>query len=158
MVVFQVEKCVEALETLKAEFGVLFSELNVYAKEIRLFQNPFIADIDEDQPSYQFELAELQYCYVLKDVFKPNSLIDFCAALPKDTYPNIRKHAMKMFTLFGSTYICEQTFSRIKVIKTPVRSRLTDKHLHHCLRLAVTRMESDIQLLINQMQAYAGSH
>ena len=56
---FPVEKCVETLETLKAEFGVRFRELHVYAKEIRLFQNPFVANIDEAQPSYQFELSEL---------------------------------------------------------------------------------------------------
>ena len=64
---------------------------------------------------------------------------------------------MKMSTLFGSTYICEQTFSRVKVIKTPVRLRLTNELLHHCLRLAVTRMEPDIELLTSQMQAH-GSH
>ncbi|ROT69412.1 putative general transcription factor II-I repeat domain-containing protein 2-like [Penaeus vannamei] len=152
---FPAEKCVEALEMLKAEFGVRFRELHVYAKEIHLFQNPFVADIDEAQPSYQFELAELQDCDVLKDAFKPNSLIDFYAALPNDTYPNIRKHAMKMSTLFGSTYICEQTFSRMKLLKTPMRSRLTDEHLHQCLRLAVTKMEPDIQLLTSQMQAHS---
>ncbi|KAK9519571.1 hypothetical protein VZT92_022291 [Zoarces viviparus] len=152
---FPAEKCVEALEMLKAQFGVRFRELHVNAKEIRLFQNPFVADIDEVQPSYQFELAELQNCDVLKDAFKPNSLIDFYAALPNDTYPNIKKHAMKMSTLFGSTYICEQTFSRMKLQKTPMRSRLTDEHLHHCLRLAVTRMEPDIQLLTSQMQAHS---
>ncbi|KAJ4935420.1 hypothetical protein JOQ06_016953 [Pogonophryne albipinna] len=49
------------------------------------FENSFLADIDEAQPSYQFELAELQNCDVLKDAFKPNSLIDFYAALPNDT-------------------------------------------------------------------------
>ncbi|KAL7859638.1 hypothetical protein SRHO_G00147850 [Serrasalmus rhombeus] len=27
------------------------------------------------------------------------------------TYPNLKKHALKMTTIFGSTYICEQTFS-----------------------------------------------
>ncbi|KAK9526369.1 hypothetical protein VZT92_015074 [Zoarces viviparus] len=152
---FPAEKCVEALEMLKAQFGVRFRELHVNAKEIRLFQNPFVADIDEAQPSYQFELAELQNCDVLKDAFKPNSLIDFYAALPNDTYPNIKKHPMKMSTLFGSTYICEQTFSRMKPLKTPMRSRLTDEHLHQCLRLAVTRMEPDIQLLTSQMQAHS---
>jgi len=152
---FPAEKCVEALEMLKAEFGVRFRQLHVNAKEIRLFQNPFLADIDEAQPSYQFELAELQNCDVLKDAFKPNSLIDFYAALPNDTYPNIKKHAMKMFTLFGSTYICEQTFSHMKHLKTQMRSRLTDEHLHQCLRLAVTRMEPDIQLLTSQMQAHS---
>nr|XP_027230679.1 general transcription factor II-I repeat domain-containing protein 2-like [Penaeus vannamei] len=134
---FPAEKCVEALEMLKAEF------------------EPICCDIDEAQPSYQFELAELQNCDVLKDAFKPNSLIDFYAALPNDTYPNIRKHAMKMSTLFGSTYICEQTFSRMKLLKTPMRSRLTDEHLHQCLRLAVTKMEPDIQLLTSQMQAHS---
>nr|XP_040035572.1 general transcription factor II-I repeat domain-containing protein 2-like isoform X2 [Gasterosteus aculeatus aculeatus] len=154
-VVFPGEKCVEALEMMKAEFGVRFRELHVHAKEIRLFQNPFVADIDEAQPSYQFELAELQNCDVLKDAFKPNSLIDFYAALPNDTYPNIKQHAIKMSTLFGSMYICEQTFSRMKLLKTPTRSRLTDEHLHQCLRLAVTRMEPDIQLLSSQMQAHS---
>lgn len=153
-VAFPGENCVEALEMLKAEFGVRFRELHVHVKEIRLFQNPFVADIDKAQPSYQFELAKLQNCDVLKDAFKPNSLIDFYAALPNDTYPNIKKHAMKMSTLFGSTYICEQTFSRMKLLKTPKRSRLTDEHLHQCLRLAVTRMEPDIQHLTSQMQAH----
>ncbi|XP_008333358.2 general transcription factor II-I repeat domain-containing protein 2-like isoform X2 [Cynoglossus semilaevis] len=99
--------------------------------------------------------AELQNCDVLKDAFKSNSLIDFYAALPNDTYPNIRKHAMKMSTLFDSTYICEQTFSGMKLLKNSMRSRLTDEHLHQCLRLAVTRMEPDIQLLISQMQAHS---
>lgn len=102
VVPFPVKKCVEALEILKAEFSVRFQELHVNAKEIRLFQNPFVANIDEAQPFYQFELAELQNCDFLKDTFKPNSLIDFYAALSYDTYPNIKKHAMKMSTVFGS--------------------------------------------------------
>ena len=154
---FPAATCVEALEMLKEEFGVRFRELHVNEKEIRLFQNPFVAVIDEAEPRYQFELAELQNCDVLKDAFKPNSLclIDFYAALPNDTYPNIKKHAMKMSTLFGSTYICEQTFSQMKHLKSPMRSRLTDEHLHQCLRLAVTRMQPDIQLLTSQMQAHS---
>ncbi|XP_037786373.1 general transcription factor II-I repeat domain-containing protein 2-like [Penaeus monodon] len=150
---FPAEKCVEALEMLKAEFGVRFRELHVYAKEIRLFHNPFVADIDKAQPSYQFELAELQNCDVLKDAFKPDSLTDFYAALSNGTYTNIRKHAMKMSILFGSTYICKQNFSRMKLLKTPMRSRLTDKHLHQCL--TVTRMELDIQLFTSQMQFHS---
>ncbi len=112
------------LEMLKAEFDVRFRELHVHAKEIRLFQNPFAADIDEALPCYQFELTELQNCDVLKDAFKPNGLLEFYAALPNETYPNIKRHAMKMSTLFGSTYICEQTFSFMKLMKTQKRSRL----------------------------------
>uniref|UniRef100_A0A8C9ZRL4 HAT C-terminal dimerisation domain-containing protein n=1 Tax=Sander lucioperca TaxID=283035 RepID=A0A8C9ZRL4_SANLU len=106
-----------------------FREAHVHAKEIRLFQNPFTVDIDKALPSCQFELAELQNCDVLKDAFKPNNLIEFYAALPNETYPNIKRHAMKMSTLFDSTYICEQTFSH------------SDEHLHQSLRLAMTGME-----------------
>ncbi len=149
------EKSVEALKMLKAEFDVRFRELHVHAKEIRLFQNLFAADIDEALPCYQFELAELQNCDVLKDAFKPNGLIEFYAALPNETYRNIKRHAMKMSTLFGSMYICEQTFSFMKLIKTQMRPRLTDEHLHRSLRLAVTGMEPDIGHLTTQKQAHS---
>ncbi len=154
MAPFPAEKAVEALEMLKAEFDVRFCELHVHAKEIRLFQNPFAADIDKTLPSYQFEFAELQNCDVLKDAFKPNGLIEFYAALPNETYPNIKRHAMKMSTLFGSTYICDQTFSFMKLMKTQKRSRLTDEHLHQYLRVAVTAMEPDIEHLTTQKQAH----
>ncbi|KAI7790369.1 putative general transcription factor II-I repeat domain-containing protein 2-like [Triplophysa rosa] len=100
---FPAEKSVEALEMLKVEFDVRFRELHVHAKEIRLFQNPAAADIDKALPSYQFELAELQNCDVLKDAFKPNGLIELYASLPNETYPNIKRQAMKMSTLFGIT-------------------------------------------------------
>ncbi len=123
---------------LKAGFDVRFRELHVHATEIRLFQNPFAADIDEALPCYQFKSAELQKCDVLKDAFKPNGFIKFYAALPNNIYPNIKRHAMKMSTLFGSAYICEQTFSFMKLMKTQMRSRHTDEHLHQTLRLAVT--------------------
>ncbi len=58
-----------------------FRELHVHAKEIRLFQNPFDADIEEALPCYQFESAELQNCDVLKDAFKPNGLIELLPSL-----------------------------------------------------------------------------
>ncbi len=61
---------------------------------------------------------------------------------------------MKMSTLFGSTYICEQTFSFMKLMKTQMSSRLTDEHLHQSLWLAVTGMEPDIEYLTTQKQAH----
>ena len=73
------------------------------------------------------ELADLQNCDSLKDAFKSSSLPSFYATLPSETYPHLRNHALKMATIFGSTYICEQTFSRIKHLKSPTRDRLTDR-------------------------------
>lgn len=141
------EKCKDTLETLRVEFSVRFHELHAYVNEMCIFQNPFAADINDTLPSLQFELAELQTCNVLKDTFNPNCLIEYYTSLPNETYPTIKKHAMKMSTFFGSTYIGEQNFSHMKLIKNLIRSRLSDQHLHQSLRLAVTGMEPDINLL-----------
>ncbi|XP_077112974.1 general transcription factor II-I repeat domain-containing protein 2A-like [Ranitomeya variabilis] len=153
MVAFPKETCVNSLEKLQKEFQFKFKELHLHEQDIQL--NPFSIDIENVDAIYQMELAELQNCDSLKDAFKSSSLPNFYASLPSETYPNLRNHALKMATIFGSTYVCEQTFSRMKHLKSPTRSRLTDVHLHHLLRLAVTNMEPDIDHLISQKQAHS---
>ncbi|XP_069610761.1 general transcription factor II-I repeat domain-containing protein 2-like [Ranitomeya imitator] len=155
MVAFPKETCVNSLEKLQKEFQFRFKELHLHEQDIQLFRNPFSIDIENVDAIYQMELAELQNCDSLKDAFKSSSLPNFYASLPSETYPNLRNHALKMATIFGSTYVCEQTFSRMKHLKSPTRSRLTDVHLHHLLRLAVTNMEADIDHLISQKQAHS---
>lgn len=151
---FPNQKCVDSLEMLKREFQMRFKELHLHEQDIQLFRNPFSVDIEIADPIYQMELAELQNCDSLKDTFKSSNLTNFYTSLSSETYPNLRKHALKMATIFGSTYVCEQTFSRMKNLKSPTRSRITDAHLHHLLRLAVTNMEPDIDYLISQKQAH----
>ncbi|XP_041447439.1 general transcription factor II-I repeat domain-containing protein 2-like [Xenopus laevis] len=151
-VAFPNKTCVDSLEMLQREFQKRFKELHLHEQDIQLFRNPFSVEIED--PIYQMELAELQNCDSLKDIFKASSLTNFYASLPFETYLNLRNHALKMATIFGSTYVCEQTFSRMKNLKSPTRSRLTDAHLHHLLRLAVTNMEPDIDYLISQKQAH----
>lgn len=155
LVAFPKKTCVDSLELLQKEFQFRFKELHLHEQDIQLFRNPFSVEIENVLTIYQMELAELQNCDSLKDAFKSSSLLNFYASLPSETYPNIRNHALKMVTIFGSTYVCEQTFSRMKHLKSPTRSRLTDAHLHHLLRLAVTNMEPDIDHLISQKQAHS---
>lgn len=45
---------------------------------------------------------------------------------------------MLIFTLFGSIYICEQTFFRLNYAKCLEKSRLTGKHLHLNIKLYIT--------------------
>ncbi len=59
---------------------------------------------------------------------------------------------MKMSTLFGSTYICEQTFSFMKLMKTQMRSRLTDEHLHLFERLLKKHICSSIPATLDPLQ------
>uniref|UniRef100_A0A8C8SFM5 Uncharacterized protein n=1 Tax=Pelusios castaneus TaxID=367368 RepID=A0A8C8SFM5_9SAUR len=151
-VAFPNKKCMDSLEMLQREFQMRFKELHLHEQDIQLFRNPFSVDIEIVDPIFQMELAELQNCDSLKDAFKSSSLTNFYASLPSETYLNLRNHALKMTTILGSTYVCEQSFSQMKHLKSTTRSRLTDAHLHHLLRLAVTNMEPDIDYLISQKQ------
>uniref|UniRef100_A0A8C8SQM6 SPIN-DOC-like zinc-finger domain-containing protein n=1 Tax=Pelusios castaneus TaxID=367368 RepID=A0A8C8SQM6_9SAUR len=153
-VAFPNKKCVDSLEMLQREFQMRFKELHLHEQDIQLFRNPFSVDIEIVDPIYQMELAKRQNCDSLKDAFKSSSLTNFYTSLPSETYLNLRNHALRMTTIFGSTYVCEQSFSRMKHLKSPTRSRLTDAHLHHLLRLAMTNMEPDIDYLISQKQAH----
>ncbi|XP_067318488.1 general transcription factor II-I repeat domain-containing protein 2-like [Anolis sagrei] len=106
-VAFPNKICVESLEKLHNEFQIRFKELRLYEQDIQLFRNPFSVAIENANIIYQMELAELQNCDSLKDVFKSSSLPNFLASLHSKTYPKLRNHALKMATIFGSTYVCE---------------------------------------------------
>jgi len=44
--------------------------------------------------------------------------------------------AIKMHSMFGSTYVCESTFSTIKQAESKNRNRMADKTLVDSLRIA----------------------
>uniref|UniRef100_A0A3B4XNQ5 Ig-like domain-containing protein n=1 Tax=Seriola lalandi dorsalis TaxID=1841481 RepID=A0A3B4XNQ5_SERLL len=52
--------------------------------------------------------------------------------------------AKKMLSLFGSTYLCEKTFSVMNINKSRVRTRLSDSHLRDVLRVKTTVFEPDL--------------
>jgi len=55
---------------------------------------------------------------------------------------------------FGSTYLCEQTFSVMNMNKTQLRSNLTDNNLSSILRLATTKLEPNIEKVVESIQAH----
>lgn len=58
-----------------------------------------------------------------------------------------RRLAQMMLALFGSTYVCEQTFSVMNVNKAGRRSQLTDQHLRSIQRIATANVTPDIDAL-----------
>ena len=54
-------------------------------------------------------------------------------------------HTRMMAALFGSTYMCEQLFSKINFAKCKTRTQLSDAHLEGTLRLDNTQLEPDIE-------------
>ena len=70
----------------------------------------------------------------------------------RDKYPCVHRHAVKMTSLSGSLYLCEQLFSRMKYTKSSARSALIDEHLPAVLRIATTHVAIDFDALVKAKQ------
>ena len=100
------------------------------------------------------ELIELQEDPVLKSKFEDVELYEFYKKyLDEERFPQIRKFARQLICAFGSTYKCEQFFSLMKVNKSTHRTRLTDTNLENSLRLAVSSINPNFDLLVSEIQS-----
>ena len=74
----------------------------------------------------QFEVIDMQAYEVLKEKHKEGQFVEFYRSLADNVFPNLKKFASKMASMFGTAYICKQTFSTMKYVKSKHRTRLTD--------------------------------
>ncbi|KAL0978655.1 hypothetical protein UPYG_G00173530 [Umbra pygmaea] len=72
-------------------------------------------------------------------------------AIP-DVYVNMKTYALGVLSTFGSTYVCEQVFSKMNFIKSKHRARLTDDSLRSCVKMKVTAYSPDVQTLCAEVQ------
>ena len=68
--------------------------------------------------------------------------------LDQDKFPNLRKFMAYKMALFGSTYLCEQFFSKMGFMKSPYRSMMTDKHLENGLKVASTLIKVNLNRVV----------
>uniref|UniRef100_K7G8U0 SPIN-DOC-like zinc-finger domain-containing protein n=1 Tax=Pelodiscus sinensis TaxID=13735 RepID=K7G8U0_PELSI len=123
------------IASLTGEFKRRFQDFAAIEKEISLFSSPFSVD-PEDAPD-QLQLIELilDCVPILVQIYQQLSLVNFYRQLDKSRFQEIRTLAKKMLSLFGSTYMCEKTFSAMNFNKNRVRTRLSDSHLRDILRI-----------------------
>lgn len=146
------DKYISALEDLKTQFHLRFLDFRRDEKHLNLFARPFSVSVEEVPDEFQMELIELQCNSTLKNKFGVD-LLDFYSKYVSITdFPKIRDHALKTVSLFGSTYTCEQLFSRMKNMKSKMRTRLTDEHLENSLRIATSNIKTDIDKLVKNKQ------
>ncbi|KAJ3584060.1 hypothetical protein NHX12_014556, partial [Muraenolepis orangiensis] len=123
------KKYCKSLDDLHREFCRRFCDFEKIDKSLQLVSCPLSQDPESAPQELQLELIDLQSDSVSKEKFKSLKLNDFYASLNETAFPNLRRTAQKMLVLFGSTYVCEQTFSVMKINKAHHRSKLTDQHL-----------------------------
>uniref|UniRef100_A0AAR2KGQ1 SPIN-DOC-like zinc-finger domain-containing protein n=1 Tax=Pygocentrus nattereri TaxID=42514 RepID=A0AAR2KGQ1_PYGNA len=140
-------KYVSVITCLETEFRQRFRDFSVIEKEIKLV-TPFLVDPEEVEENLPLELIKIQCDDCLKNHHQQLSLPEFYRGLEKEKFPLMRRHVKKMISLFGSTYICEQTFSLLTLNKSRLRTKMTDSHLHNILRISTTKFTPDLPAIL----------
>ena len=122
-------KITDYLKSLNKEITRRFQDFQKIGPKFDLLLYPFTADIDTAPEDLQLELIDLQSDYSLKKMFHEKILVDFYSSLSAEKFPCTKKFGGKILSIFGSTYICEQSFSCMKINKNKHRCSLTDVNL-----------------------------
>lgn len=108
----------------------------------------FAVETAEVNDEYLDEIIEIQQSQVQQQLFRTTTLSTFwCRQIEK--YPVIAKKALEFFIPFVTTYLCEQSFSRMLDIKTKKRNKLC---CENDMRLALAKVKPRISELVSQRQ------
>ena len=100
-------------------------------KQIKLFNKPMEIEIETHASEFQLELCDLQLNPFLQS--KKNERNEaFWKLVSNEHFPVLRDSALRMLSIFGSTYICENTFSVMKRLKSNARNRLAKHWMPTC--------------------------
>ncbi|XP_062373410.1 general transcription factor II-I repeat domain-containing protein 2-like [Sardina pilchardus] len=150
--VFPSAQLAEKVGLLNADFTRRFSDFEAQKSRFQLLSNPFTVDVESAPTNLQMELIELQCSDTLKSKYDSVGHAQFPRFIP-DTMPQLRANIAQMLSMFGSTYLCEQLFSVMKLNKTSHRSCLTDEHLHSILRISSAQsLTPNIDALVSKMR------
>lgn len=147
------EKFSEALSMLQQDFSNRFLDFKQNKNMMKLFCAPFSVNVEDYSGNIQMELIDFQCNSDLQEKFKNFGLLEFYSLYVEgDRFPAIRSHALATASLFGSTYICEQLFSRMKNVKSKLRNRISDTHLENSLRISTSDIKANVDRLVKEKQ------
>ena len=145
------EECsrfVEDIEALSHDFENRFKDFDRLKPNLYLYNNPINADVETQISEFQLELCKLQ-CNPFLLSRKNETQKRFWKLVSKDKFPKLKDFALKMHSMFGSTYVCEGTFSTMKLVKSRNKNRMVNQTLGKCLRLSATSIDIDIETIVS---------
>lgn len=94
---------------------------------------------------------EKNYCEIDSSIKTENLILIEWKSLP-NSFTSMKKLALSLLTMFGSTYTCEQLFSSMHFIKSTLRNRLGTDISAACIQLKSTNYNPRIDSLAGNMQ------
>ncbi|XP_077306295.1 general transcription factor II-I repeat domain-containing protein 2A-like [Lithobates pipiens] len=142
------------VEKLHESFVARFRDLQLKRPQITFLVDPFNAETDclkaplvIDEGAAEMEMIDLREEDKLKPALKEGT-IEFWKLVPMEKYPNVKRAALKILSMFGSTCVCESVFSTLKHVKSKHRSVLTDTHVKELLRVTTTEYKPDLNRIV----------
>ena len=104
-------------------FKERFYDFRLQELNINFVTQPFFVEAEDAPVAFQLELIDLQCDEFIKKKFDDNLVDEFYRKyVPSEKFLKLKKNAARIISLFGSTYVCEQMFSRMKHVKNKTRS------------------------------------
>ncbi|KAF7646612.1 hypothetical protein LDENG_00184840 [Lucifuga dentata] len=138
------------LDKLKDEFHSYFPNIEEMSTSLNWIRNPFMVQSASIPVRLRESLADVSTDEGLKMKFSATTLTQFWCEVGRE-YPDLAEHAIKELLPFGSTYLCEVTFSAMAHIKTKQRNRLD---LEKSLITAVATVSPRLTKLMSGKQAH----
>ncbi|CAM2095876.1 unnamed protein product [Caretta caretta] len=146
---------VSMIKNLKDSFEERFQVLQQKRPQIRFLIDPFNAEADclkpplvTDEETSQMEIIEVLEDDRLKSVQKAEGTLTFWKSVPKDKYLNIRGAALKLISMFASTYLCESVFLNAQTCEIQAPSILIDSHLRELLYVSTTEHKPNFKAIV----------
>ena len=119
------------------DFADHFQVFGKISRTLKLVAFPHLVETESAPLNLPMELVELRNNEQLVEEFKDEeNLVDTWKGAAE--YPLLRELAKETLVLFGSTYVCEAAFSKMKCLKNEYRTRLLDGNLESELRLLIS--------------------
>ena len=126
---------------------------------ITFLVNPFDFETDclkvllvSDEAASKLEMIDLPEEDKLKPALRKGTT-EFWKSVRMEKYPNIKRAAPKVLSMFASAYVCESVFSTLNHVKSRRRSVLTGTHVKKLLQVATTKHKPDLKKIVKEKNA-----
>ena len=108
---------VKCFSELQNTFSERFRDFRLQERNINFVTQPFFDEAEDAPAELQLELIDLQCDEFIKK-FGEISVDEFYRKYVHSAkFPKLKQNAARIISLFGSTYVCEQMFSRMKHVR-----------------------------------------